>query len=308
MKMNTNKRLHVPALIIALGSMLAGRAMAITYTNLHAFAGGTEGSNPYAGLILSGNTLYGTTPNGGTGHGTAFRINTDGTAFTNIYSFTGGSDGGAPYAGVIVSGSTLYGTTQIGGSGSGTVFAVATNGSGFTVLHTFNGSTDGAEPEGTLLFAGNLLYGTTYRGGSGNVGTLDVVNASTLGFTNLHNFIAPVESSRWTNADGGNTDSALVLSGNTLYGVMTQYGPTSSGTVFAMNTDRSGFTNLYAFSVQSPDGTLPPDGAFPHSGVVVSGGTVYGTSYNTMFKIDTGGFKVMLPLAAVTAEADRFLV
>src|SRR5579872_1612643 len=112
--MNTllkNKSL-LPALLVVLGWLLpAGRAAALTYTNLHAFAGGTEGSNPYAGLVLSGNTLYGTTPNGGTGQGSVFRINTDGSAFTNIYNFSGGSDGGAPYAGVIVSGSTLYGTT-----------------------------------------------------------------------------------------------------------------------------------------------------------------------------------------------------
>jgi uncharacterized repeat protein (TIGR03803 family) len=74
-----------PALIATLGLLLAGRATALTYTNLHAFAGGTEGSNPFAGLALSGNTLYGTTPNGGTGHGTVFRINADDTAFTNIY-------------------------------------------------------------------------------------------------------------------------------------------------------------------------------------------------------------------------------
>ena len=49
---------------------------------------------PHAGLILSGNTLYGTAYDGGTyGNGTVFAVNTNGTGFTNLHSFTGGSDG-----------------------------------------------------------------------------------------------------------------------------------------------------------------------------------------------------------------------
>jgi len=68
-------------------------------------------------LILSGNTLYGTTASGGSsGNGTVFAVNTDGSVFTNLYSFTGGNDGGAPRAGLILSGNTLYGTTTGGGS------------------------------------------------------------------------------------------------------------------------------------------------------------------------------------------------
>ena len=50
----------------------------------------SDGANPRAGLILSGNTLYGTASNGGTsGNGTVFAVNTDGTGFTNLHSFTG---------------------------------------------------------------------------------------------------------------------------------------------------------------------------------------------------------------------------
>ena len=49
----------------------------------------SDGSYPYAGLILSGNTLYGTTIDGGSsGNGTVFAVNTDGTGFTNLHSFT----------------------------------------------------------------------------------------------------------------------------------------------------------------------------------------------------------------------------
>ena len=79
----------------------------------------SDGANPYAGLILSGNTLYGTACGGGSsGNGTVFAVNTDGTGFTNLHSFTHlvlpgtNSDGANPYAGLILSGNTLYGTAQ----------------------------------------------------------------------------------------------------------------------------------------------------------------------------------------------------
>src|SRR5256885_1773790 len=80
----------------------------------------------YAGLILSGNTLYGTAWYGGGSGGTVFAINTDGTGFTSVYSFNGSSDGSYPYAGVILSGNTLYGTARYGGiTGHGTVYSLS---------------------------------------------------------------------------------------------------------------------------------------------------------------------------------------
>ena len=70
-----------------------------------------------AGLILSGNTLYGTAVYGGSsGDGTVFAVNTDGTGFTTLHNFTatvyGQRDGAFPYAGLILSGNTLYGTAS----------------------------------------------------------------------------------------------------------------------------------------------------------------------------------------------------
>src|SRR5439155_24660060 len=45
------------------------------FTVLHSFTGVSEGTHPFAGLILSGNTLYGTSVYGGnSGAGTAFSI------------------------------------------------------------------------------------------------------------------------------------------------------------------------------------------------------------------------------------------
>ena len=121
------------------------------FSTLHSFTAGSndssvnytnsDGVGPQAGLISSGNTLYGTAVEGGSlGSGTVFALKTDGTGFTTIHSFTApyfhsfpylNSDGANPYAGLILSGNTLYGTTAIGGSsGNGTVFAVNTDAQG----------------------------------------------------------------------------------------------------------------------------------------------------------------------------------
>jgi uncharacterized repeat protein (TIGR03803 family) len=78
-------------------------------------------------LILSGNTLYGTTSRGGSWNaGTVFAVNTDGTGFTTLHSLTNGSDGANPQAGLILSGNTLYGTAYWGDSSdNGTVFSLS---------------------------------------------------------------------------------------------------------------------------------------------------------------------------------------
>ena len=99
MKTKIKTPLVLPALIVALGLMLAGRASAQTFTTLHSFTttNGVAGTNsdgayPFAGLITnsSGNTLYGTASRGGSsGVGTVFALNTDGAGFTNLHSFTG---------------------------------------------------------------------------------------------------------------------------------------------------------------------------------------------------------------------------
>src|SRR5450759_856101 len=227
----------LPALIAGLGLIPAGRVTAQTFTTLHSFtllnnSTNSDGANPYAGLILSGNTLYGTAYYGGSsGAGTVFAVNTNGTVFTNLHSFTG-SDGGNPQAGLILSGNTLYGTASSGGSlGQGTVFAVSTNGTGFTNLHSFNNS-DGANPQAGLILSGNTLYGTAYGGGDFGYGTVFAVNTDGTGFTNLHSFTYSFYYS-----DGGNPQAGLILSGNTLYGTAYGGGDFGYGTVFAVNTD-----------------------------------------------------------------------
>jgi uncharacterized repeat protein (TIGR03803 family) len=209
------------------------------FTNLHNFAAG-NGANPQAGLIISGNTLYGTTyyqsayPGGGSGYGTVFAINTDGSGFTNLHSFTGGTDRGYPTGGLVLSGNTLYGTTL-----NGSVFAINTNGASFTNLYSFTPTyeytnSDGANPGAGLILSSNTLYGTTENGGLGGYGTVFAIYTDGTGFTNLHNFTATTNFPYNVNGDGANPYTALVLSGNTLYGTAPGGGIYGKGTVFGV--------------------------------------------------------------------------
>ncbi|HZL78639.1 MAG TPA: choice-of-anchor tandem repeat GloVer-containing protein [Candidatus Limnocylindrales bacterium] len=297
----------LPALIAALGLILAGRVTAQTFTNLHNFTG-FDGAEPHAGLILSGNTLYGTAQFGGSsGRGTVFTVNTNGAGFTNLYSFMAtstdssgvetNSDGAFPNAGLILLGNTLYGTASSGGSpGSGTVFAVNTNGTGFTNLHTFTAAsgaypnltnTDGVAPAAGLVLSGNTLYGTAQFGGSAGNGTVFAVNTNGTGFTNLHVFTA-LSGPFSTNSDGVGPQAGLILSGSTLYGTANGGGSSGYGTVFKLSTNGTGFTNMHSFNYNG--------GAYPQAGLILSGNTLYGTAAyggssdnGTVFAVNTNG-------------------
>jgi len=300
----------LPALIAALGLIPVGRLTAQMFTTMHIFTGDSDGVGPHAGLILSGNTLYGTAAGGGMAHevgglgnGTVFAVNTDGTGFRILHSFTPNpdplgynSDGAHPYPGLILSGSTLYGTAQSGGSaGKGTVFVVSTNGTGFTNLYTFTSGSDGAYPN-TLILSANTLYGTAMQGGDLGHGTVFALKTNGTAFTTLHTFTARFHSSSgdYTNSDGADPRGKLILSGNTLYGTTSGGGHSGKGSVFALNTDGTGFTNLHIFG---PTDLFPDsDGAFPTAGLILSGNTLYGTATGggtsgngTVFALNTDG-------------------
>jgi uncharacterized repeat protein (TIGR03803 family) len=300
---------------ISLGTVFKVNTDGTGFTTLHSF-NQTDGSDPYAGLMLSGNTLYGTTYHGGNYPiaGAVFKVNTDGTGFTNLYSFTElnsnsagvytNSDGANPYAGLALSGNTLYGTTVNGGSGGvGTLFKVNIDGTGFTNLYSFTSliftnsygtytNSDGANPYAGLIPSGNTLYGTTVNGGNEGFGTLFKVNADGTDFTNFYSFTALIYTNSagvYTNSDGANPHGSLVLSSNILYGTALDGGDVGGGTIFKVNTNGTGFTNLFNF----PPGDS--DGAFPQAGLLLSGNILYGTTElssggdGEVFAINTDG-------------------
>lgn len=248
------------------------------FRTLHSFSGINDGSLPHAGLVLSGNILYGTARSGGgLGWGTVFAVNTDGTGFTNLHSFAL-EDGIRPQSSLLLSGNTLYGTASAGGnvvtnnvSNGGSIFAVNTDGTGFTNLYSFTGGNDGNNPQAVLILFSNTLYGTVLQGGTAVRGSIFAVNTNGTGFTNLYSFTGGID---------GMNPSSLIMSGNAFYGTTSQGGSSGNGTLFAINIDGSEFTNLYSFSAGT--GSLPKitnsDGALPGAGLILSGNTLYGTA------------------------------
>jgi uncharacterized repeat protein (TIGR03803 family) len=214
---------------------------------LYSFAGGSDGTNPEANLILdSAGNLYGTTDYGGAtsclydgvfpGCGTVFKVDRAGKE-TVLCRFQGGTDGAIPFAGLVRdTAGSLYGTTYQGGGeggsicggyGCGIVFKIDTTGTE-TVLHRFGGyPTDGAVPfAGLVIDPGGNLYGTTQSGGASNLGTvfeLDTTGTQTV----LYSF---------TGADDGEQPDARLLrdaAGN-LYGTTYYGGAYGFGVVFRL--------------------------------------------------------------------------
>ena len=279
------------------------------FTNLHSFVINNGGIHPLAGLVLFGGSLYGTTLAGGSsGAGTVFAIKTDGTSYTSLHDFTGpGGDGQYPASALILSSNTLYGTTQGSGASAGSIFALNIDGTGFADLYDFSGG-EGRSPTGSLCLSGTTLYGTTSYGGSSDAGTVFAINTDGTGFKTLHSFTG--------GSDGANPNANLVFSGSTLYGTASGGGSSGNGTVFAINTDGTGFTNLYNFSVGT--GTFPnvtnSDGAGPGAGLILSNSTLYGTTLGggssgngTVFAIHTTGtgFKLLHSFTTLSGSPGR---
>jgi uncharacterized repeat protein (TIGR03803 family) len=269
-------------------------------TNIFSFSNNAAtGKGPIGDLVLSGNVLYGVTAGGGNGNGVIYKLNTDGSSYTNLYSFegAGSGDGATPAAGLILSSNALYGTTEYGGSYGGanyggTVFKVNTDGSGYRTLHSFAGGSynDGAEPQAPLLLAGANLYGTTLYGGSNGIngGTIFVIATNGANEQVVCSFGS-------VSGDGGAPYAGLISSGTTLYGTTQSGGSRGDGTVFSYNIGSSTDEVLYSFAGM-------PDGDGPEGRLVLSGGTLYGTTVNggiwnlnggpgqgTIFSIGTDG-------------------
>ncbi len=204
-----------------------------TYTVLHVFGTTSDdGSNPYGGLLIgSDGMLYGTTEkaHNGSGFGTVFRLNTDGTGFETLHTFTAGNDGNDPAAPLIetIEG-FLYGTTVLGGSTSGgTVFKLRRDGTEYSVVHAFanaEGTDSRAELSPTI---GGLLYGTGSAGGSGSGTVFRMTKLGQL-VHSAHDF---------TSASGA-TPHGGVIQGidGALYGTTTSGGAHSVGTIWRLTT------------------------------------------------------------------------
>ena len=246
---------------------------------LYVFGGGSDGANPWAGLIAVNGTLYGTTSSGGGtskcdfayGCGTVYSISTSGSEKI-LYSFNSGlnSGGAIPWGGLIAVDGKLYGTTEYGGApcyeyGCGVVFSITTRGEE-KVLHSFGSSSDGAYPYAGLIDVKGMLYGTTTYGGAYGEGT--VYSITTSGTEKvLYSFAG--------GSDGARPYARLIDVKGTLYGTTSQGGGTGCsgagcGTIYSVTTAGSE-TVLHSFGGS-------PDGSSPYAGLIDVNGTLYGTT------------------------------
>jgi uncharacterized repeat protein (TIGR03803 family) len=272
--------------IVALSLALSAGAQ--SYSVLKSFTG-VDGQNPGATLLLSGNTLYGTTYAGGLFNaGAIFKINTNGTGFrvlTNFVSPTH-SNGASPRADLVLSGSTLYGTTAVGGVyGGGTVFKLSTNGTGLSTILPLGFDTS-RYPRAGVVLAASTVYGVTYGGpppsSPQSYGALFKVNTDGTGYLKMLDFMPLFPT------DPQNPYAGLMRSGAVLYGTTYSGGNSSVGTVFKFNTNGTGFAVLTNFA--------GVNGARPRSTLLLSGSTLYGvtemggtSSQGTIFKLNTNG-------------------
>jgi uncharacterized repeat protein (TIGR03803 family) len=248
-----------------------------------------DGAYPWAGVVVVGDTVYGTAESGGKfGAGTIFAVKTNGAGFTNLHSFASisksstNSEGASPYGTIVLSGGTLYGLAARGGSNDyGTIYSISTNGTGFTVLHQFgNAPADGGLSYGGLLVADNVLYGACEYHGSFGHGTVFRINTDGGGYTTMHEFSREFSSDIYgdTNWDGGDSVATLMLSHGTLVGATRDGGIYGNGTIFSVGTNGANFAVVHHVTPYDMDAFTNLEGVYPNSGVILSNDTLYGVA------------------------------
>ncbi len=285
-------RAHLMTFLVVLA--LAALAQAQTFTVLYNFADGSDGGDPFAGVIqdAAGN-LYGTTYYGGElscagiGCGVVYELGTAGTE-TVLHTFTGSPDGASTVTPVVRDRvGNVYGTTTYGGAtDNGTVFEIDTAGKE-TVLYSFTGRSDGCLPlQGLIGDSDGNLYGTTWACGSSGFGTIFKVNSAGK-FTLLYSFAGDA-------ADPEYGHLTMDRSG-TLYGVTEQGGANRVGALYRLGQNGM-FTVLHSFRRDTLDGCYP-------AGSVVQdkAGNLYGTTFGcgrnyrgTIWRVNKNGKETIL--------------
>ncbi len=281
------------SLSIALAAFIGSTALPAgaqtgTLTQLYAFTGGADGSEPFGGVAQdSAGTLYGETEFGGAvtctskaGHpsggcGTVYSFSP--TAGLKVLASFSGPNGAYGMSTPTLVGSTLYGTTNNGGaSDDGVIFSVNTNGTGFTLLHQFSGP-DGETPTSILREGpGGILYGITEAGGTHGDGVLFSIKPNGT-YTVLHNFAGGT-------ADAEQPTTLLISTSGTLVGSSIQGGLTKAaceaggcGTIFEYVPSTGAYSVPYKFNGKGIFGG--------YIGSIGPGPTVYGTTEGLLYSV-----------------------
>jgi uncharacterized repeat protein (TIGR03803 family) len=127
---------------------------------------------------------------------------------------------------------------------------------------------DGAVPTGSLTFANGLLFGrtsTTTGKGNGD-GITFHINPDGSGYTIDHLFTG-------AKTDGSDPlNNSMTLDGTVLYGTTLTGGQHNNGTIFSINDDGTGYSELFSFAKSAQ---VNP-GDQPYSCLALSNGVLYG--------------------------------
>jgi uncharacterized repeat protein (TIGR03803 family) len=305
----------IAALAFVLAFVVVVSAQAQSFSVLHNFAGGQDGSQPVAGLTMdkAGN-FYGTASAGGAGYGTVFKLARKNSAWilSPLYSFTGGNDGAGPVASMVVGpNGTLYGSTAAGGGGScskiyeysgcGTIFNLRPAAAACktalcpwseTVLYRFAGFSDGAYPIGQLIFDQfGDIYGTSADYLQfGSLGTVFKLAPSGGGWVKS-------DAYRFSGSDGEYPAAGVIFdqSGN-LYGTTYNGGAHGYGTIYQLTPSGSGWTENVVYSFQNgSDGADVAAGLiFDKAGNLCGAATTGGSGGGgTVFELTPSGLSVL---------------
>jgi len=221
----------------------------------------------YGPMAFYKDKLYGMTFQGGSNNtGVVFSFDTVTSTYTTLYSFgTGGYAGASPKGEIVISRGWLYGMTNAGGSiYKGNIFAIDTNGNNYRQILDLNNSTLNNPQEGDLVLSGKVLYGMGFAGGAHSDGGVFAVDTDGTHYHDLVDFDG-------TSSPYGSTPyGSLMLSGNTLYGMVYGGGIHDSGVIFSIDTSGTGYNNIHNFSGQTSNG------AYPEGDLILSNGVLYG--------------------------------
>jgi len=261
-----------------------------TFTVLHSFTGGNDGTGPVGELIFdqTGN-LYGVTLGGGSAQaGTVFQLTPQGNTWTEtvIYNFQFYDQ---PVGGLVFDkAGNLYGAHFSGGENNrGAVFQLTPSQSGgwtYTAICSFGkGRQDGWPVAGPIISKAGNLYGVMYGGSDcnpacqGSVYELKTPAMQGGAWTQrvLYNFCSLSNCS-----DGGGPEGRLIFDRKGNLDGVTEFGGSGGGlggTVFQLTPHGGSWTEavLYNFCTQS----TCTDGTGPLTGVILDGkGNLYGTT------------------------------
>ncbi len=155
---------------------------------LHFFNWNPDGGNPTSGVVIVGNTIYGTTSLGGqNGYGTLYSLVPFGPLQV-LHAFANAGDGANPEATPIGDAAeNLYGTAETGGVGGGGTAFEWSSATSFRTIYSF--PNPGSPGPLTLDPAGNL-YGTLAWGGAYGKGAVYKLTRTSRGwiYNSLHDF------------------------------------------------------------------------------------------------------------------------